>query len=115
MSCAGKDTPRTSVPPLDFSSHHLVITTKSRVLCYDASGLSSIFTCRSGGIIAAKEADNGTLAIADSQVVILHKVGKDMERSYRLRGEEVCMQKAASPYEDLQYRLSLCQCLLEPT
>ena len=82
-----------AVPPLTISSHHLTITTESHILCYDNDGLSSVFTSGSRGIVAAKEAKNGTLAIADDQLVVLHKVGKSLERSYRLKGTEVQQYK----------------------
>jgi hypothetical protein len=75
-------------PPSD---HHLVITTEQHVLSYDSDGLNRIFKSGSGGILAAKETrdGSGTLAIADSQVVVLHQVERGMERSYRLKGTDV--------------------------
>jgi hypothetical protein len=73
------------------SDYHLVITTECHVLSYDATGLHNIFRSGSSGILAAKEArdGSGTLAIADSQVVVLHRVERGMEKSYRLKGTEV--------------------------
>jgi len=70
-------------------SHHLVIATEKAVLCLDKDGLVSIFTSSSSGILAAKEAKDGrgTLAIADSQVVVLHNVEKG-DKSYRLKGTD---------------------------
>lgn len=70
-------------------SHHLVITTEKRVLCLDSDGLSNVFTSSSSGILAAKEAkdERGTLAIADSQVVVLHNLEKG-DKSYRLKGTD---------------------------
>jgi len=70
-------------------SHHLVIATEKAVLCLDRDGLVSIFTSSSSGILAAKEAKDGrgTLAIADSQVVVLHNVEKG-DKSYRLKGTD---------------------------
>jgi hypothetical protein len=81
-------------PPASFvfpADHHLVITTEQRVLSYDESGLHKIFWSGSSGILAAKEAGDGsgTLAIADSQVVVLHRVEGGMEKSYRLKGTDV--------------------------
>jgi hypothetical protein len=74
-----------------FKSNHLVIVTESRVLSWDAQGPRTIFTSGSKGILAAKESNdgNGTLAIADRHLVLLHEVTKGMERSYKLKGAEV--------------------------
>jgi hypothetical protein len=76
------------------SDHHLVITTEQHVLSYDRNGLNQIFKSGSGGILAAKETrdGSGTLAIADSQVVVLHQVERGMERSYHLKGIDVRAQ-----------------------
>jgi hypothetical protein len=93
----------TSASPIRMpSSHHLVITTESRILCYDQDGLGHIFTSGSHGIVAAKEASNGQLAIADSQVVIMQEIGKNAEKSLRLKGNEVRpriqAQKTSNPW-----------------
>lgn len=81
-------TPASFVFPPD---HHLVITTERHVLSYEESGLHKIFQSSSRGILAAKEAGDGsgTLAIADSQVVVLHRVDHGLEKSYRLKGTDV--------------------------
>ena len=73
-------------------SHHLIITTAKGVFAWDSHGLREIFRSGSEGIVAAKKASNGSglLAVADSQVVVLHDVNKGMQRSYRLRGSDVC-------------------------
>ncbi|KAF2141077.1 uncharacterized protein K452DRAFT_272899, partial [Aplosporella prunicola CBS 121167] len=70
--------------------HHLVVTTQQNVLSWDARGLTRAFTSGSGGIHAAKEAKDGSnlLAIADSQVVLLHDTNRGMEKSYRLKGTD---------------------------
>ncbi|KAF2084426.1 WD40 repeat-like protein [Saccharata proteae CBS 121410] len=72
------------------NTHHLVITTQERVLSWGGDGLTSAFASGSGGILAAKEARDGSglLAVADSQVVVLHDVNHGMERSYRLKGTD---------------------------
>jgi hypothetical protein len=74
-----------------FQSNHLVIVTESRVQSWDKSGLRTIFTSGSNGILAAKESNDGlgTLAIADRHLVLLHEVTKGMEKSYKLKGAEV--------------------------
>ena len=54
--------------------------------------MTELFHSGSGGIVAAKKLsgdDDGSLAIADSQVVILHDIKKGMQKSYRLKGSEV--------------------------
>jgi hypothetical protein len=88
------------------TDQHLVITTEQHVLSYDSNGPNKIFKSGSGGILAAKETrdGSGTLAIADSQVVVLHQVEHGMERSYRLKGTDVrdcgnirCMMHAKFP------------------
>jgi hypothetical protein len=73
------------------SDHHLIITTEQHVISYDRNGLNRIFKSGSSGILAAKQTKDGsgTLAIADSQVVLLHQVERGMERSYRLKGTDV--------------------------
>jgi hypothetical protein len=73
------------------ADHHLVITTERHVLSYNKGGLHQIFRSDSNGILAAKEArdGSGTLAIADSQIVVLHRVEYGMEKSYRLKGTHV--------------------------
>lgn len=73
------------------SSHHLVIVTQNNVLAWDSSSLRTVFTSGSGGILAARAASNGsgTLAVADSHLVVLHEIHQGMEKSCRLKGAEV--------------------------
>ena len=59
------------------NGYHLLIVTHSSILAWYQAGLTPIFSSGSaGGILTAKKAanDNELLAIADSQVVILHDV-----------------------------------------
>jgi hypothetical protein len=76
-----------SFPP----SHHLIVTTRKNVFSWNSRGLSDLFHSGSEGIVAAKKAKDGSgmLAVADSQVVVLHDVRRGMERSYRLKGADV--------------------------
>ena len=71
--------------------HRLIVTTTQGVYTWGAAGIFEMFHSGSSGIVAAKKlgADQGRLAIADSQVVVLHDVHKGMQRSYRLKGSEV--------------------------
>ncbi|KAK8238254.1 quinon protein alcohol dehydrogenase-like superfamily [Phyllosticta capitalensis] len=70
--------------------HHLIVTTERYVWSWDARGLTNAFRSGSGGILAAKEAKDGSglLAVADDQVVVLHDPNRGMKRSYRLKGTE---------------------------
>ena len=70
---------------------HLVITTSGAVSTWGASGVREIFRSGSSGIVAARRAKDGgdVLAVADSQVVLLHNSKKKMDRSYRLKGSDV--------------------------
>jgi hypothetical protein len=78
---------RLAFPPSD----HLIITTRSNVYSWSSSGLTDLFRSGSGGIVAAEKAADGSgmLAVADSQVVVLHDVRRAMEKSYRLKGGDV--------------------------
>ncbi|KAK7547742.1 WD40-repeat-containing domain protein [Phyllosticta citricarpa] len=80
-------------PPTAFTfpkDHHLIVTTEQFVWSWDARGLTNAFRSGSGGILAAKEAKDGSglLAVADDQVVVLHDANRGMKRSYRLKGTE---------------------------
>ena len=69
---APRESSRFLFPP----AHHLVVVTEQNVLTWDTTGVRRTFSSSSNGILAAKEAHHGsgTLAIADSQVVLLHQV-----------------------------------------
>ena len=71
--------------------NRLIVTTTRGVYTWGAAGIFEMFHSGSSGIVAAKKLgpDQGRLAIADSQVVVLHDVHKGMQRSYRLKGSEV--------------------------
>lgn len=76
-----------SFPP----SNRLLITTKKGVYIWDAYGIAEIFRSGSEGIAAAKKVvfGNEMLAVADSQVVVLHDISGGLQRSYRLKGSDV--------------------------
>ena len=71
--------------------YQLIITTTKGVFVWDWTGVREIFRSGSEGIVGAKKLSYGrdVLAVADSQVVVLHDVDKGMQRSYRLKGSEV--------------------------
>ena len=72
-------------------SKRLIITTKKGVYIWDAHGITEVFRSGSEGIAAAKKIviGNEMLAVADSQVVVLHDIGGGLQRSYRLKGSDV--------------------------
>ncbi|KIW07084.1 uncharacterized protein PV09_01968 [Verruconis gallopava] len=72
------------------SSHHLVVTTRGHVHAVQQTGSRELFRSCSRGILAAREAKDGsgTLAISDSHNVILHRIEDGQQRSYRLKGSE---------------------------
>jgi hypothetical protein len=73
------------------STHHLNVVTKKNVLALDRNGLRKIYTSSSGGIIAAKESPDGTgaLAVADSFIVLLHRIEKGLDASHKLKSTQV--------------------------
>ena len=72
-------------------ANRLIITTKKGVYIWDAYGITEVFRSGSEGIVAAKKIviGNDMLAVADSQVVVLHDIGGGLQRSYRLKGSDV--------------------------
>ena len=76
-----------SFPP----ANRLIITTKRGVYIWDAYCITEIFRSGSEGIAAAKKIviGNEMLAVADSQVVVLHDISGGLQRSYRLKGSDV--------------------------
>ena len=76
-----------SFPP----ANRLIITTQKGVYNWDVYGITEIFRSGSEGIVAAKKIviGNEMLAVADSQVVVLHDISGGLQRSYRLKGSEV--------------------------
>lgn len=73
------------------SSHHLTVVTSGDVYGLSKAGSQRLFTSGSKGIIAAKEARDGSghLAVSDHNNVIIHQIENGLKRSYRLEGGEV--------------------------
>ena len=71
--------------------YRLTVITSSGVYVCDYDGMTEIFHSDSEGIVAAQRLanDRKMLAVADSQVVVLHGFEGDTQRSYKLRGSEV--------------------------
>ncbi|OCL01606.1 hypothetical protein AOQ84DRAFT_393547, partial [Glonium stellatum] len=77
--------------PFISNGYHLLIVTHSGILAWNQTSLTRIFSSgSSGGILAAKKAANetGLLAIADSQVIILHDVQRGRDKNYCFKGAE---------------------------
>ncbi|KAI6804095.1 WD40 repeat-like protein [Hortaea werneckii] len=72
------------------SNNHLLITTPSSVQAWDAAGLHTIFNSSRSGIVAAREAKDGSgvLAVADKHVVVLHDTKRGQEQSWGLNADE---------------------------
>lgn len=71
-------------------SHQLIITSHGNILSWDTNGIHELFRANSGGIVAAKRADREDgrfMAVADTEVIILHDIRDSMDenRSYRLK------------------------------
>ncbi|KAF8422474.1 WD40-repeat-containing domain protein [Tirmania nivea] len=67
----------------------LFLTTANRVCVWDDAFCATVFTSGSEGILTAKRSKDGAiLAVADAQIVILHKVDQGQHQSYRLKGAE---------------------------
>jgi hypothetical protein len=77
------------IPP----SHQIVVTTTQGVYTWSRGGVAEVFRSGSEGILAAKTTNGYTLAIADSQLVLLHDISKGMQQSYRLKGRQVSLDK----------------------
>ena len=78
--------------PSNFPPHHqLIVTTTKNIYVWHSSDIAELFHSVSGGIVAAKllSSQSDMLAVADSQLVVLHDVKKGMQKSYRLRSNEV--------------------------
>lgn len=72
-------------------SHQLIITTPKGVFIWSKHGILPAFYSGTGGIVAARKTteDGQLLAVADSQVVVLHDMQKGINRSYKLKGSDV--------------------------
>jgi WD40 repeat protein len=72
------------------ANEHILITTPSRILSWDSSGLQQIFASSKSGIAAATESKDGSgiLAIADRHTVVLHDTKRGQEKSWGLSAHE---------------------------
>ena len=81
------------VPQPDFSfptNKHLLVTTPSRIVSWDATGIYELFKSSKSGIATATESKDGSgiLAVADKHVVILHDTQRNKEKSWGLNAPE---------------------------
>lgn len=72
-------------------SHRLIITTPGSIFVWSRDGISPVFQSATKGIVTARKTAKGgeLLAVADSQVVLLHDTKRGNERTYRLKGSDV--------------------------
>lgn len=84
-------------PPHPFSTNmpDLIVTTPSRVCKYNINGITTLFTSSRNGI-AASAACSDLLAVADSQVVVLHDGRRAASRSWGLGGDSDQVRLLAS-------------------
>ena len=70
-------------------SNHILITTPSQICAWDSSGIHAILESRRSGIVAAREAKDGSgiLAVADEQNVVLHDSKRGSEKSWGLEAD----------------------------
>ena len=73
--------------------NHILITTPSQICAWDSSGIHIILKSRRSGIVAAREAKDGSgvLAVADEQNVVLHdsKRGRDQSWGLEANGDVI--------------------------
>jgi hypothetical protein len=79
--------PAFKLPP----TSHLIITTSGGIFSWDQDGVKKLFSSSKKGILAAREAKDGShvLAVADEHVVVLHDCKRGREESWGLSGNEV--------------------------
>ncbi|KAI4721815.1 WD40 repeat-like protein [Aureobasidium sp. EXF-10727] len=81
-----------SQPAFKFPTNsHLIITTSGGIFSWDRDGVKKLLNSSKKGILAAREAKDGSqiLAVADEHVVILHDCKRGREESWGLSGNEV--------------------------
>jgi hypothetical protein len=72
---------------------HLLITTSKHIYTWDRKGLHVVFTSTRAGIVAAKEANNGSglMAVASQHVVVMHDPRRNRDDSWGLNANDVCL------------------------
>ena len=107
--------PAVQVPaPFVFpTDYHLIITTSGGILSWDKSGVKRLFNSSKKGILAAKEARDGSqlLAVADKHTVVLHDCKRGREESWGLEGDEVGRITVSVPERDADYLIYRARCV----
>ena len=87
------------------TSNHLIVSTTKGVYTWTFGGVNEIFRSESGGIVTAKKISDGNdlLAVADSQIVLLHDTKKDVSQSHRLMGIKVGCNPWHNSFSELRY------------
>jgi hypothetical protein len=77
-----------------------IIVTTNGIYSWTSDGIKELFRSGSGGIVAARQihGPQNLLAVADSQVVILHDIDKGQQKSYRLKRTDVSVANGPSHY-----------------
>ncbi|KAK3630171.1 hypothetical protein LTR56_017585 [Elasticomyces elasticus] len=69
------------------SGIYLLVSTPSHIYAWDCHGITAVFTSSKAGIVAAR-ARNSILAVADSQVVVLHDTKHGQDASWGLTANQ---------------------------
>ncbi|KAK5697519.1 hypothetical protein LTR97_007657 [Elasticomyces elasticus] len=69
------------------SGIYLLVSTPSHIYAWDCRGITAVFTSSKAGIVAVR-ARNSILAVADSQVVVLHDTKHGQDASWGLTANE---------------------------
>ena len=85
--------PKTSTGQNQFTfprDKHLLVATPSHIYAWDSTGVHIVFASSKSGIVAAREAKDGSgvLAVADKHTVVLHDTKRGQERSWGLNADD---------------------------
>lgn len=74
------------------TNHRLLVATSENILLLSKKGVRPLLNSPSGGILAVKEAKNGSgnIALADGQIVIIQNIEKVAGNTFKLHAEKVC-------------------------
>ena len=73
------------------TSHHLVITTAAEISLLSKKGVRPLLNSPSDGILAVREAKDGSgnIAFADGRIVIVHSIQRVSGKTFKLHAEKV--------------------------
>ena len=71
--------------------HQLIVTTAKGIYVWTRDGFKEVFCSGTGGIVAAKKLSHSSnlVAVADSQIVVLHDINRGQQHSHKLKGTDV--------------------------